>query len=150
MGKIHGTFREDLTGGDLGLRVEGDIPIDANFSHRDQLIRRTMRGETDIPRDLKMRALSEYVVAVQLITRLDEVGRQELVSTSDYNDYIRDTVVRMSEADMKYLYRNESVDPLTPQRMDRLLISMGLPAMPRDIEGLRNAAAQMRIIEPRQ
>jgi hypothetical protein len=143
MGKLHTTLRDDLTGGDLGLHVEGDVPTDADFNHRDQVVRRTMRGE-EIPRDLQVRALTEYVVTDKLLQRLNELGRQELANTADFSDYVRDIAAHMSEADMRYVYRSESVDPMTPQRMDRLLVTMDLPSMPHDIEGLRTAAAKMR------
>jgi hypothetical protein len=144
MGKIHSTLREDVAGGDLGMHVVGEIPTDDDFNHRDQVIRRTMRGETEIPHELQMRAFAEYVVVDKLFQRLDETGRVDIASTNDFNDYIKGIAAHMSEADIRFLYRNESVDPLTPQRMDRLLVNMNLPAMPYDIDGLRRAAAQMR------
>jgi hypothetical protein len=144
MGLTHINLREDLTGGDLQLIVQGEIPPPEAFTYREELMLQHMAGDTEPSRELKMKAYVEYVIITQLMASLPQGPDYQLPSSTDINAYVREAASHFDETAIKFVYRNQVVDPLTTSRMDRLLQQNGAQELPRTTAELKAASASIR------
>jgi hypothetical protein len=140
MGMAHGTLVRDLKASTLGLDVDSNIPDESDFTHREELMRYFMAGGTEPSHDLEMRAYASDVIEQNMLKVLQPMG----VRTADLLAYVRTAVGGLNESDMKYLYRNEKVDPMTPDRMDSFLRGRGLPPLPLSPNELSKTVARIR------